>query len=308
MKALLKVCTAIAAGLAAGAIVVLSVGLYPPIIQAVRAKPTICSVGAAAYAPVAQLRRAAGEKYAKSRTRLIREGENRLALVSNGSWQAWVSMIGSENVPTDILAHLTSEHEWMDAHNPDAQVRPGDIVFDCGAHVGTFSRFALDHGAAKVVAFEPMEQSLECLRRNFAAEMKSGRYIIVPKAVWKVSEPLSFAVSDFTSGTNSAVLQTGQKHIQVSATTIDATVAELGLSKVTYIKMDIEGAEREALAGARNTLARFKPRLMIESYHLPDDSEVLPRTILAAQPAYKMECGPCGVKHGRFIPYVLYFQ
>lgn len=70
-------------------------------------------------------------------------------------------------------------------------------------------------------------------------------------------------------------------------TTINKIVDELGLPHVDFIKSDIEGAERNALAGATNTLYRFKPRMAIAGYHLIDDLTVLPAIALKAQPMYK---------------------
>ena len=80
--------------------------------------------------------------------------------------------------------------------------------------------------------------------------------------------------------------------VTASATTIDAIAEELGLDRVNFIKMDIEGSERYALQGAETVLARYAPRLAIASYHLPDDHEALPRVILDAQPAYRTYCSP----------------
>ena len=72
------------------------------------------------------------------------------------------------------------------------------------------------------------------------------------------------------------------------------------------IKMDIEGAEREALRGAAGTLRRFKPRLMLDSYHRPDDSTVLPQVIGALRSDYRMLCGPCELGD-RIAPHVTFY-
>jgi Methyltransferase FkbM domain len=61
----------------------------------------------------------------------------------------------------------------------------------------------------------------------------------------------------------------------------------LKLPGVDFIKMDIEGAERHALAGASRLLATYKPRLAICIYHGPDDPEVVPRVIRAANGTYE---------------------
>jgi Methyltransferase FkbM domain len=74
--------------------------------------------------------------------------------------------------------------------------------------------------------------------------------------------------------------------------------------------MDIEGAEREALRGATRTLERFRPRLMLDSYHLPDDMKVLPAILRRAHPDYSLHCGPCEAAPGnpRLIPHVTFYE
>jgi hypothetical protein len=57
------------------------------------------------------------------------------------------------------------------------------------------------------------------------------------------------------------------------------------------VKMDIEGAELDALAGARALLARQRPRLAISVYHRPEHLWEIPRAILAAQPGYRLFFG-----------------
>jgi hypothetical protein len=57
---------------------------------------------------------------------------------------------------------------------------------------------------------------------------------------------------------------------------------------VHFIKMDIEGAERHALAGARRILASHKPQLAICIYHAPDDPDVVPRVVHEANGSYRM--------------------
>jgi hypothetical protein len=52
--------------------------------------------------------------------------------------------------------------------------------------------------------------------------------------------------------------------VPVAVTTVDDLVEALGLGRLEFVKVDIEGAEARLLAGARGTLAAFRPVLMLE--------------------------------------------
>lgn len=57
--------------------------------------------------------------------------------------------------------------------------------------------------------------------------------------------------------------------------------------EATFIKMDIEGSESEALKGAKDTITTYKPRLAISIYHKPEDILELPEIILSYRPDYQ---------------------
>jgi hypothetical protein len=88
-------------------------------------------------------------------------------------------------------------------------------------------------------------------------------------------------------------------------------VADLNLAKVDCIKMDIEGAERQALEGAFDTLRKHKPRLMLSAYHLPDDKIVLPRLVRTAVSSYRLTYGPCAQPSSdmqELAAHIIYFR
>lgn len=69
---------------------------------------------------------------------------------------------------------------------------------------------------------------------------------------------------------------------------LDEYVIQCGLSKVDFIKVDLEGAERDLLLRAKMTLRKYKPRLAICTYHLQSDRKILSKLIMEANPKYKM--------------------
>ncbi len=221
----------------------------------------------------------------------------------------WIPRKGATMDGRELIAYLVAEHRWMEKANPGDQVKSGDIVLDCGAHVGTFTDSALRRGAAKVIAFEIDPVNLECLRRNFAKEIAENRVVVVPKGVWSSETTMDFTISTQNSGMGSLVVKDqGTTTIPVPLTRIDNALASLHISRVDFIKMDIEGAEREALAGAAGTLRRFKPTLALDAYHRPDDSVVLPRIIQNANSGYSVVCGPCERTDNSYQPHVLYYR
>ncbi len=232
-----------------------------------------------------------------------------IELIAGQQKAFWIKRRGTKLGGKELLAYLFSDHIWMAKNNPANQVRNGDIVLDCGAHVGVFTQNALERGASRVVAIEPDPVNLECLRRNFSAEIAQGRVILAPMGVWSSETTMRLFEGLQNSGTNTMFRGSeGANGIDVPVTTIDNLARSLQLPRVDYIKMDIEGAEREALTGALETLRRFRPRLMVDSYHREDDMQVLPAIIRKAHADYALTCGPCESDSRRFVPHVAFYQ
>ena len=62
----------------------------------------------------------------------------------------------------------------------------------------------------------------------------------------------------------------------------------LGSEPVTYIKMDVEGAEKQALLGLKEHILRDKPKMFIAAYHYDNDFFELPELIWQLRPDYKI--------------------
>ena len=173
------------------------------------------------------------------------------------------------------------------------QIKNEAVIFDCGANVGFFTRFALASGAARVISFEPSPDNALCLRRNLAADIAAGRVTVIEKAVWKEDAVLTFSTVNLNNPGGHHVVEQGSNGIQVNATSIDNAFEELRLTRLDYVKMDVEGAEVDALRGARKTINRFHPRLCIATEHTDDlfaNSVAVIDTIKTLGLAYRYRC------------------
>jgi FkbM family methyltransferase len=191
-------------------------------------------------------------------------------------------------------------------------IRPGDVVLDCGANIGTYTQQALSQGAGHVVAVEPEPRVLECLRRNLAAEIAAGKVTVVAKGVWDREQVLEMAVDDgsLASSVVDAVehLQHRVGKVTVDLVTIDKLAADLKLERLDLIKMNIEGAERQALAGAQSTLERFRPRIAVIVGHLPDDPVVIPALIEKSHVPYRRQFIRCRDRGLDLQPEIMVFE
>ncbi len=226
-----------------------------------------------------------------------------------GLGRFWLTAPGKE-----MLAWLIWEMTVQkDYEGGEVAVHPGDTVMDCGAHVGVFTRYALRRGAGRVIAIEPDPANLACLETNLAEEITAGQVGVVKAGVWKESTHLTLSHNKDNPARDTFLPEPGTEKIEgILVLPLDEIVDELKLDRVDFIKMDIEGSERAALQGARKTLARFKPRMAICTYHLDDDVDVIPAVAKEAQPAYRIHAKDIETLKGtadiEFRTKVLFFQ
>ena len=142
-------------------------------------------------------------------------------------------------------------------------VQDGDVVVDAGGCWGDTALYFAQR-ASKVFCFECVPSNLKILDENLTMnEQFSRRIKVIQRALWNRSqEKLVFQDtgpgSSATGGTNG---------VQVITETLDDFIHANSIERVNFIKMDIEGAELNALTGAERTIRRDRPQLAISLYH-----------------------------------------
>ena len=245
-----------------------------------------------------QDRRLEDARERKAASRLIRK---------DGPFQLWdIPELGEWWTSETGLQYIGMTVRWTPIEGLDeAPVRQGDVVLDCGGATGASTFVALSLGARHVVTIEPDPDNLTLIRRNLAEEIESGRVIVFEGGVWDHQDKLY--LKQHLHGFDGTIdLHEG---IPVELTTIDRLVSDLGLERVDFIKMDIEGSEQRALRGARETIRRFKPRMAVGAYQLPDDYKMIPHIVQEIRDDYQRECTRCLPAHGgMIIPNLMYFH
>jgi len=174
--------------------------------------------------------------------------------------------------------------------HPAVPVNDGEWILDVGAFDGeTALAYAEAVGPlGRVHAFEPARENLETLEAAVATHPAGARVFVHPVGCWKHSGELSLR----TQGSVPSQFQVacdGDEHIRVVS--LDDFVGGQTAGRADWIKLDVEGAEHEALEGARRLLGERPPKLAICIYHRPRDLWELPIQLKETVPGYRLHLG-----------------
>jgi FkbM family methyltransferase len=145
-------------------------------------------------------------------------------------------------------------------------VAPDAVCYDIGANIGYHAMImATSAKSGRVYAFEPIPAVCAILEKN-AALNGLGNITVVNQAVGNQSGVLTLTRSiliDQASRRDSAVIGTDEESIECKSVTLDAFVAQ-GHEPPTFLKIDVEGAEGEVMAGGENVLREHRPQILCE--------------------------------------------
>ena len=178
----------------------------------------------------------------------------------------------------DVKYLLKAHSQKMKLYEDVLLLSDCESIVDLGAYDGDTIREFLsvtDGKYKNIIALEPDEKNFRKLERKTEDLNNLTRLNL---GAWDKEETLFFAKK---SGRNSRLEETG---IPVNFNSVDNIVTE----EVTFIKMDIEGAELKALEGAKNTVAKYRPKLYVCAYHRNEDMFALPFKIKELYEGYKI--------------------
>jgi FkbM family methyltransferase len=151
-------------------------------------------------------------------------------------------------------------------------IRSGGVALDIGANIGahTLSLARAVGPTGKVYAFEPTDFAMEKLRRNLALNPDLEKRVVCAQVMLMdrrgaKAQPLyaSWPLGD-TRGVHALHRGRKKQSGKARATTLDAFLAKHRVGRVDFIKLDIDGFECSMLKGARRTLKRWRPAMVLE--------------------------------------------
>lgn len=200
----------------------------------------------------------------------------------------YASLINYFNIPKYYLLFwddLIAFHEIFikKSYDKNINIKNGDIILDVGASIGWYScKISETVGEnGKIIALEPNPENFKYLKKNID---KNNLKNIIPLnlGVWSSKKKMILILEKYSSILRNLNKSSKNKaKIDIDLDTIDNIVLKLKLDKVNLIKMDIEGAEIEALKGAKYTIGHQKRiSLMIAAYHKTSSGKETYKTLV----------------------------
>jgi FkbM family methyltransferase len=184
-------------------------------------------------------------------------------------------------------------------------LKPGGIFVDLGANEGYFSVIAsgLVGPAGKVVAVEPQSRLQSVLKMNFDAN-HCGNIMIEKVAVCSGTGKVQMRISSERNTGSTSLYQTTrypQNQEEVASVTLEDLFRQAGIERCDLMKVDIEGAEYDALMGAGDVLKRGIARHIALEYHDP----ILERRGVSGPRlhSYLLDCGYAADKRTNLTVY-----
>lgn len=182
-------------------------------------------------------------------------------------YRLWVDPKKRKDIARTILHR--GQYEPIETAIMRRHLRPGMTMLDIGANIGHYAMVAAGAVGADgtVVAFEPEPENFTALQANLAlnalAQARAENL-----ALGAAEGELTLYRDEANRGGHSLAqgnVQRAGQGTRVRVSTLDAyAAAHLSASRVGFIKMDVQGAEAQVIAGARALLARDRPVLLME--------------------------------------------
>jgi FkbM family methyltransferase len=162
----------------------------------------------------------------------------------------------------------------------------GEVFVDGGGYLGDTTLQFIENTRGefkKIHVFEAVRKTFDEMQKNLKASgVDTGKITAHNVGLFSSAKEVFFG----EGGSGARMEKHGKVPVQLVS--LDEYLSEKERSEITYVKLDIEGAELDALEGMKETIVKYKPKLAICIYHLPTDLWKIPLLIHRLNPAYKL--------------------
>ncbi len=191
--------------------------------------------------------------------------------------------------PSGVLIDFIQQQYRCETPNGSIGCSSGDFVIDAGGCWGDTALYFAHHcgPTGRVYSFEFLPENLAIYKRNLEINPElQSRVELIENPIWsKAGEEM--AVNANGPGTRLKPGEIGSGKMKFRTESIDHLLESGRISKVDFIKMDIEGAELPALKGAEKTVRLYKPKLAITVYHSINDFWEIPMYLNSLNLGYR---------------------
>jgi FkbM family methyltransferase len=182
-----------------------------------------------------------------------------------GGVKFYVDVIDKRVTPIDTFNF--NQYELEDSEMLYKLVDDGDTIFDIGANIGWYSNhLSKKLPNSKIYSFEPIPETYAQIKKN--TELNQSNNIILNNiALSDKIQTLTFYYSPTITGASSAANITENENmtkLECQTNTIDKFVKEKSITKLDFIKCDVEGAEFLVYKGGAETIEKYKPIVFTE--------------------------------------------
>ncbi len=200
------------------------------------------------------------------------EALTQMNVVGSGSIVAAEKLSSSLDLPLPILMELLTGSGLAYISQQAKVFVANRTVIDGGAYIGdTAVLFVKEYGAAKVWAFEPHLSNFNIMTEYVGRWGLKKKILPICAGLGKVSIDASLWGSGMGASTIQKHGQSSDIEQKMNVVSIDDFVNEAAISDIGFIKLDVEGAEFDAVIGAKNTISSYRPLLIISIYHTARD-------------------------------------
>jgi FkbM family methyltransferase len=166
--------------------------------------------------------------------------------------------------------YFFAAYEPIESYILTSLINEDSIVIDAGANIGFYTLMMSSHVGVKgeVHSFEPVKETFLKLSKNIDLSDGVDRITLNNKGLWHKDETLTFSLRpDMTNNIGSysaGSIENKVNTVECEVITLDDYILKNNIERLDIIKIDIEGAELRAFEGAKKSIEKFRPLILME--------------------------------------------